>query len=834
MSAILRSSLRTAPLRPIQAQLTRTIGRRSYASAPGQAARNDMPWIIGSVGVTVPGIFLLWPSGKSPNPAGHGAHETHEEEHIVTKAENQEVQQSTDNIQDADDTGKPGEEKASTPSAAAGYDGQSTEMDDSPENLLYHNLARISGAICVFYVSVMVWNLTACKPEARKHQDTTNHPERSDEPGQSWLSGLFDFSGEGGDCPRSCCIGCDQFGRTEQRLNRLVSGEDPLDLTDYKGCNRNCWNYFLLCIFTVGIGSGVYTAKQTREIRQTYGIKGKYGDDVVKGIFCQPCSLIRNGLEVRRRTRDRANIELLQAPLPLGEQTYHPLFTMSTNDAYRAEPQMSTSHTHPNEDRAIPLYPQEQLPEIPHVASPLQLNDLARRAHMLTPITETDSLEDFRNRESIPNFPQTQAWIQSTLPDKICPEECPEEPPKKDKGKKMKKGKVTESLQVRPKNAVCQTCGGKKKVVVLPVEEPPAQIFLTAVDLQPVLEPEPEWFPEPQKTAEPPIRVLRRAQPLRDSISVDEQVPQSSGEARTHNIRIDIQVPGPVTVTTDNHTIEFDQTVAATDPSSLDPRVSADKRMSVRDMPIRDHNLESDEIVIEAPESDPEVEDEGRTLQEDIEVLQVASPVDDSPINDSPVNHSPVNHSPVNHSPANHSPANHSPVSKHALEMDRPVSAPVTTTREHNLSSDARVPTPTSKAYAHGIHLDERVPTPELVRLNAEHGIFQDRKVLTPSPQYDEHDIHADGRVPSPALFPPKEYPIHVDKRVDGNSKQVNKHGIQAGDRVPSPAAPNLEDYSISTATQKAQRAQQLLGHLIEQDRKAWEGSNRSRPSTPK
>lgn len=92
-----------------------------------------MPWIIGSVGVTVPGVFLLWKGGRSPNPAGHGAHETYEEEHIVTKSEQQKVQQSTGGT-NADDSEKPGEKTAATPDSSAGYDGQSTEMDDDTEN----------------------------------------------------------------------------------------------------------------------------------------------------------------------------------------------------------------------------------------------------------------------------------------------------------------------------------------------------------------------------------------------------------------------------------------------------------------------------------------------------------------------------------------------------------------------------------------------------------------------------------------------------------------------------------------------------------------------------
>jgi len=68
---------------------------------------------------------------------------------------------------------------------------------------------------------------------------------------QDWKAGLFD-PGEGGDCLRSCFIGCDQFGRTNHRLQHLERHEDPTDLSKYDGCNENCWNYALLCIGTLG------------------------------------------------------------------------------------------------------------------------------------------------------------------------------------------------------------------------------------------------------------------------------------------------------------------------------------------------------------------------------------------------------------------------------------------------------------------------------------------------------------------------------------------------------------------------------------------------------
>ncbi|KAK0652312.1 PLAC8 family-domain-containing protein [Cercophora newfieldiana] len=195
--------------------------------------------------------------------------------------------------------------------------------------------------------------------------------------GGGWETGLCD-PGEGADCPRSCFIGCDQFGRTRHRLVQLDRHQDPLDLSKYKGCNSSCWDYFFLCIAGLYIGSGIYTGKQTKRIRKTYNIKGNYCDDVAKGIFCQPCSLIRNDLEIRQREKvDNNNIELaagLRPPMPLGEENYRPIYAMPTTEGYQREPYMTTAnipihqgreaHSHPDGDESggqgshtVPLYP---------------------------------------------------------------------------------------------------------------------------------------------------------------------------------------------------------------------------------------------------------------------------------------------------------------------------------------------------------------------------------------------------------------------------------------------------------------------------------------------
>ncbi|KAK4451927.1 PLAC8 family-domain-containing protein [Podospora aff. communis PSN243] len=272
-----------------------------------------------------------------------------------------------------------------------------------------------------------------------------SHSRRGD-----WTTHLCYPGDENADCPRSCFIGCDQFGRTRHRLVRLDQGQDPLDLSNYKGFNSSCWTYFSLCIGSLYIGSGIYTGKQTKRIRERYNIEGTYCDDVVKGIFCQPCSLIRNDIEIRRREKVDNRLELaggLRPPIPIGEENYRPIFAMPSTEGYRREPYMTTAnipihqgrepHHHPGLNnaganfQAVPLYPTEEeireherrwkdlgsLPETPHVASPLER--IERRSQLLTPISEQDSLEDQRlrqMRESLPRFPQVRYWLGSISP----------------------------------------------------------------------------------------------------------------------------------------------------------------------------------------------------------------------------------------------------------------------------------------------------------------------------------------------------------------------------------------------------------------------------------
>ncbi|KAK4230381.1 hypothetical protein QBC38DRAFT_357175 [Podospora fimiseda] len=634
--------------------------------------------------------------------------------------------------------------------------------------------------------------------------------------GQDWKAGLCD-PGEGGDCPRSCFIGCDQFGRNHYRLQRLQNNRNPADLSKYDGCNEKCWDYALLCIGTGGIGSGVYTGKQTRQVREAYGIKGDYTDDVVKGIFCQPCSLIRNGLEIRRRKNENVNLGQFQAPVPLGENQYEPIYSMMNNNlAYATEPQM-TAQLHPSSEvqgpRVVSLYPDgPQLPYIPQIASPLSSADnFVRRAQVLTPITERDSSDDPRiqqQRENIPNFPQVHDWLQdmqSTVPaepEKICSGKCAA-PKKKAKGKKN--GKADLSVQLKAPDFLCQTCGGKKKVIIAAVP-PPEQPSTVVIEVdQPVLVEVSQPVQQTEVASEPqPIdhRIsgdvlvsVPLNQPPDHRISRDIRVPLVLESQNEHGLETHDQVHVPEATAAQGHFIQADRQVDVL--KSVDPehRISGDARQAADATPFRPHRLEADELVAKAKNQEPGGEEQA-TNPHDLESdSRVPTPK----------------------------------AQNHRLSEDDRVSTPTPKAQNHRLSKDNRVPTPTSRAFEHGIQVDERVPTPELVALNVEHNLSKDRKVLSPSPQFETHNIHADYRVKSPALLPPREHLIQSDSQIfDENSNELREHGIQADNRVPSPAPARIKDHPLYSDTKVAQRAHQLLEHFLEQDRKASRASNRS------
>ncbi|KAJ9613512.1 hypothetical protein H2200_003454 [Cladophialophora chaetospira] len=86
----LRGSIRSFSLKRAgtQARATlRGVGRRTYASEHGAQKSSDIPWLIGSIVVTVPAAGWLWQQGPTKSDHGHG-HDAHtEEEHEDAPAE---------------------------------------------------------------------------------------------------------------------------------------------------------------------------------------------------------------------------------------------------------------------------------------------------------------------------------------------------------------------------------------------------------------------------------------------------------------------------------------------------------------------------------------------------------------------------------------------------------------------------------------------------------------------------------------------------------------------------------------------------------------------------
>jgi len=120
----LRSSIsRTARLRA--RSQWRTGGRRTYADAHGhgaQKASSDLPWLIGSIVVTVPSAAWLWQQGPTKGEHGHkhGEHEEHEE-HEGGEEESK------------DEGGEEGKDEGGDESKEEGGDDKSEESDDGPD-----------------------------------------------------------------------------------------------------------------------------------------------------------------------------------------------------------------------------------------------------------------------------------------------------------------------------------------------------------------------------------------------------------------------------------------------------------------------------------------------------------------------------------------------------------------------------------------------------------------------------------------------------------------------------------------------------------------------------
>ncbi|KIX08600.1 uncharacterized protein Z518_03256 [Rhinocladiella mackenziei CBS 650.93] len=85
-SPVPRGCIRSFALRKAGTQARaslRGVSRRTYASGHGpQQKSSDLPWLIGSVVVTVPAAAWLWQQGPEPSDDHHGheSHDTHKKD----------------------------------------------------------------------------------------------------------------------------------------------------------------------------------------------------------------------------------------------------------------------------------------------------------------------------------------------------------------------------------------------------------------------------------------------------------------------------------------------------------------------------------------------------------------------------------------------------------------------------------------------------------------------------------------------------------------------------------------------------------------------------------
>jgi len=137
-TAVLRGSIRSFSFKRAGTQARtglRGVGRRTYASDHGAQKSSDLPWLIGSLVVTVPAAGWLWQQGptKSDHGHGHDAHteEKHEDEPAEEPKEEEEAAPKEEDSGDAEGTEKAsGKEEDSEKDSDEGKDDKQEESED--------------------------------------------------------------------------------------------------------------------------------------------------------------------------------------------------------------------------------------------------------------------------------------------------------------------------------------------------------------------------------------------------------------------------------------------------------------------------------------------------------------------------------------------------------------------------------------------------------------------------------------------------------------------------------------------------------------------------------
>ncbi|KAJ4411243.1 porphobilinogen deaminase [Neurospora sp. IMI 360204] len=668
-------------------------------------------------------------------------------------------------------------------------------------------------------------------------------------PENDWKISLYD-AGDDMDCPRACFLPCDMFGRTRYRLNLIRQGHDPLELTDYKDFNPTCWKFFGLCTGGFYIGSGIYTGRETTRIRKKYGIKGTAGDDITTGILCQPCSLIRNDLEIRQREGMKQEADL-PPPRPLGED-YQPIFAIKP-DGYKSEPRMTTPRgilkpiTSPetssppdgqpamrevrfhepgqgNAPNVAASYPTEvgyvsQSPISPRTeAGPSTANQRRSREGTLTPIEEADNqvaeerekstilgpaMNTFQRTTSPPvmHVTTSNAPIQAPVPTRDHDRSGPAQFP------------VIEARVPSPELSRKAPNIGKPRTPVRKsrfseeFDAPSADVMFSNI---------PDAAPSSSLSAPPRLPQLPGAfdTPAMPPATVPATVPASSPKAPTQLP----QLPGAFPSSSHSETPNMkpsalEQLAALRDVANQSPKVvtveeaepsiseTIQDRVDEARVGDRLHDISQDPQLETLPPRDTRhrlivgVPPQGET--HDIGADTVV------PLADQAEAHGLHMDPKVALAAAR--------IKDHPIESDPRINSPKPTSiRDHRIAEDKRLVVPrTNSPFRHGIHLDQRVATPPvLVRPHD----LEDRQIATPSPNpgRENHSLAADARIASPGLGSRlglaggRPHSLRHDSRV-GTPKLLsgeNVHDLGGNARGPSRDLPAAADVRVPTGTE--------------------------------
>lgn len=638
-----------------------------------------------------------------------------------------------------------------------------------------------------------------------------------------------------------------------------------MNLKGYKGCNPSCWDYALLCIGGIcmcmflfvtrdlvislsnmtankkaDVGSGVYTGRQTHQIRKKYGIEGTYSDDIIKGIFCQPCSLIRNELEVRRREGEKRHNKLskeLQPPVPLQDTI------VAMAGPYKSEPRMTSGKPKEKEPkekepkekapvrqvhfrkpaerksdekdqakqrapRIIPLCPTEKmtLPLTIRYASPeLPSEGVGLRSQALTPISEKDSIEDYAclKRENNPNFPQVQDWLQAMVESDVPTAEKatqlpgPDRPPSllaqtgspgpeaylelpQSEKKDLEHRETHSASPRRQKDSKKSKKPGKQKRAPETLANVSPQIFLPLDEGQ-LQQEDKESSPESFKT--PPSRditspvVKESARASPHAPDTDVLVSMPSNSQRAHGVDSDDQVPSRE-FTPEPHDLSADKQVALARQADHKQSIRKDPQVDVPHETDRVHSIGKDDLVDVSQRPD-----RSHTVgKDDLVALNVPSPRPHDLDSDELVSLEEETKSEPEPGPGSGLGPGHE------LLTDPIVPVSFSPSRGHELDTDARSPTPQrAQAREHSLSKDKRVAMP-LFRVPSSHGIHPDARLSTPELVRLNSEVT---RLSPEVARLNLEHDILQDRQVlTPKSPKVEEHGgLQADKRVASPAS---------------------------------------------